>query len=197
MNDSKGFGGYETALQVADFWIENAELFLIEELHDYFPAPHGRGWRCDRAAWKVYTKPTIGSTPGGDWFHVEIAPAHADDPAYYESAFAGLGSTPPVAPVVVPDAAASAGLTAPEVPPGVPELSIVFSEVVREDVKSLQAILIARSWADFAVADGKFGNRTMGAVKSMQGAVGFSGTSVDGKYGPKSAAKLAEWLASH
>ena len=88
-NNGKGFGDYNTALQVVDFWIANAEILLIEEIHDYFLQPHGRGWRCDRSAWKVYDKPTIG-TPGGDWWHVEIAPDHADDAAYYEQAFAKI-----------------------------------------------------------------------------------------------------------
>jgi len=94
-NKGKGFGNYQTACQVVDFWVANAELFLIEEIHDYHLAPFGRGWRCDRSAWKVYTKNTIGS-PGGDWFHVEIAPTHADNPAYYEQAFAGLTASVPV-----------------------------------------------------------------------------------------------------
>jgi len=93
-NKGKGFGGYNTACQVVDFWVANAELFLVEEIHDYFPEPHGRGWRCDKAVWTVYKKPSIGSAPGGDWFHVEIAPAHADDPAYYEQAFASLAGAP-------------------------------------------------------------------------------------------------------
>ena len=196
MNDSCGCGDHQAALQVVDFWLANAELFLIEELHDYFPPPFGRGWRCDRSAWKVYSKPTIGSAPGGDWFHVEIAPAHADDPAYYEAAFAGLGSVPQSVPAAEPLVAAGSGLTAPVVPPGVPELSVVFSEIVRPDVQSLQEILIAQSWADFAVADGRFGNRTMNAVISMQSAVGLSGKSVDGKYGPRTASTLAAWLAT-
>ena len=90
---SKGFGDYATACQVVDFWVANAELFLIEEIHDYWPAPHGRGWRCDKAVWTNYKKPSIGSTPGGDWFHVEIAPKYADDPGYYEQAFVNLGTS--------------------------------------------------------------------------------------------------------
>ena len=94
-NKGKGFGDYNTACQVVDFWVANAELFLIEEIHDYFPAPYGRGWRCDRSVWTTYKKPSIGSAPGGDWFHVEIAPAHADNPAYYEQAFVGLAGSAP------------------------------------------------------------------------------------------------------
>lgn len=93
---TKGFGDYATACQVADFWVANAERFLIEEIHDYYPAPFGRGWRCDRAVWTTYKKPSIGSAPGGDWFHVEIAPDHADDAAFYEQAFASLATPVPV-----------------------------------------------------------------------------------------------------
>ena len=82
------FGNYDKALQVPDFWLAKADLFLIEELHDYYPSPFGRGWRSTRDAWKPYRRQTIGNSPGGDWFHVEIAPTHADDAAYYKRAFA-------------------------------------------------------------------------------------------------------------
>lgn len=103
-NKTKGFGDHATACQVVDFLTTNADLFLIEEIHDYFPAPFGRGWRCDRAAWKVYDKPTMGGAPGGDWFHVELSPQHADNPDFYVQAFASLsGSTqPPATPQVAP-----------------------------------------------------------------------------------------------
>jgi hypothetical protein len=109
-NNGKGFGDYNTALQVVDFFVANAEILLIEEIHDYFLQPHGRGWRCDRAAWKVYDKPTIG-TPGGDWWHVEIAPDHADDPAYYEQAFAKItgGKSAPAQPAPYKTAPADNG----------------------------------------------------------------------------------------
>jgi peptidoglycan hydrolase-like protein with peptidoglycan-binding domain len=94
-NKTRGFGDYTAACSVVDFWVANAERFLIEEIHDYYPAPFGRGWRCDRSAWRVYTKNTIGS-PGGDWFHVEIAPTYADDAGFYEQAFASLTTAVPV-----------------------------------------------------------------------------------------------------
>lgn len=88
-SNGRGFGDYNKALAVVDFFVANSEILLIEEIHDYFLQPHGRGWRCDRAAWKIYDKPTIG-TPGGDWWHVEIAPDHADNPQYYIDAFAKI-----------------------------------------------------------------------------------------------------------
>ncbi|HYN35266.1 MAG TPA: peptidoglycan-binding protein [Ilumatobacteraceae bacterium] len=198
----KGLGAYESALQVVEFWIANAELFLIEEIHDYFPPPHGRGWRCDRSAWRMYKKPTIGSAPGGDWFHVEIAPTHADDAAYYEQAFASLPDPFGGAPVADPGPPADPGrppdpgYVAPVPPPGSPQLSVAFSGAARADVKALQEILISQGWADFSKADGRFGNRTMGAVKAMQTALGFTGNGVDGKYGPRTAGKLRDWLAT-
>src|SRR4051812_33188513 len=32
MSDTQGYGNYDTALSVVDFWLAHAELFLIEEL---------------------------------------------------------------------------------------------------------------------------------------------------------------------
>ena len=95
----RGRGGtYADAQRMMDFLIQNAELFRIEELHDYYPAPFGRGWRCDRESWKVYDRQTIGSAPGGDWIHVEISPEFADNPGYYDNAvkqlFSGTASAP-------------------------------------------------------------------------------------------------------
>ena len=52
--------------------VDNANLLGVECILDYFPAPHGRGWRCDRQAWIVYRMKTIGGAPGGQWFHVEL-----------------------------------------------------------------------------------------------------------------------------
>jgi len=196
MGGQKGYGGHELALQVLDFWIANSELFLIEEVHDYFPQPFGRGWRCNRSAWKVYSEQTIGSAPGGDWFHVEIAPTHADDPEFYERAFAGLVVEPAATPTTESQTAATLQQATPDVPTGSPELSVAFSEVVRADVLGLQEILIAQGWADFAKADGRYGNRTMNAVRAMQTAFGFTGGAADGKFGPRTSARLSEWLTT-
>jgi len=88
-SSGKGYGNYKAALEVLDFLVAHADVLFIEELHDYYLAPHGRGWKCDRNAWKIYDKPTIG-TQGGDWWHLEISNDHADDPAYYEQVFAGI-----------------------------------------------------------------------------------------------------------
>jgi hypothetical protein len=63
---------------------------------DYFPGPWGAGWRCDRQAWKNYGTKTIGGAPGGDWYHIEIAPRFADKPAEYIKRFERLKGTPQV-----------------------------------------------------------------------------------------------------
>jgi peptidoglycan hydrolase-like protein with peptidoglycan-binding domain len=63
-----------------------------------------------------------------------------------------------------------------------------------EGVKVLQTILIAQGWATFTEADGRFGEDTEKAVIEMQKALGF--TKPDGKYGPKTAAKLGEYLSN-
>ena len=70
----KGSGNYADAVALMDFLVLHADALQIESVHDYFPQPHGRGWKCDRGTWTVYDKPTIGSAPGGDWIHLEISP---------------------------------------------------------------------------------------------------------------------------
>lgn len=167
-NKGKGFGDYNTACQVVDFWVANAELFLVEEIHDYFPAPHGRGWRCDKAVWTVYKKPSIGSAPGGDWFHVEIAPNHADDPAYYEQAFASLGGAPAPSPAPVP-APADGGLKFDY--PGQP---------VKLGSKGPQVALV-QAVVGSVITDGDFGPKTEHRVKEWQLAHNLA---ADGIVGP-------------
>ena len=73
--------------------VANADLLQIECILDYFPDPHGRGWRCDRGTWQVYTKPTISGAPSGDWYHIEISPEMADSPQKVVDAFASLKQT--------------------------------------------------------------------------------------------------------
>jgi hypothetical protein len=171
-NKGRGFGNYQTACQVVDFWVANAELFLIEEIHDYHLAPFGRGWRCDRSAWRVYTKNTIGS-PGGDWFHVEIAPTHADNPAYYEQAFASLGGAP--APAAAPAPAPAAGLKFEY--PGTP----IKLGSKGDAVKLVQAVV------GEPVIDGDFGRKTDAVVRLWQAKQGLKS---DGVVGPATWAKM-------
>jgi len=172
-NKAKGFGDYAVACQVVDFWVANAELFLVEEIHDYWPAPHGRGWRCDRSIWTTYKKPSIGSAPGGDWFHVEIAPAHADDPAYYEQAFASLGGAP--APTPAPAPAPAGGLKFEY--PGTP----IKLGSKGDAVKLVQAVV------GEPVIDGDFGRKTDAVVRLWQAKQGLKS---DGIVGPATWAKM-------
>lgn len=168
---NKGFGDYNTALQVVDFWVANAELFLIEEIHDYFPAPHGRGWRCDRSSWRVYDKPTIGSAPGGDWFHVEIAPTHADNAQYYIDAFAAATKGAPA-----PKAATPAAAPKPAAPSGPMKFDYPGAPLKKGStgaaVKLVQAIVKTK------IVDGQYGNVTAGAVSAWQKANGLPATGV-------------------
>jgi len=81
-------GGRKQAMEAIDFVVKNADAFGLECILDYFPMPHGRGWRCDRASWNIYTKPEIHGAPMGDWVHFEISPAMADNPDAMREAFA-------------------------------------------------------------------------------------------------------------
>lgn len=75
-------------------WLEtNAELFEVEEIHDYLydidgdgpQVGYGRGWRVGRG-WKVWTARDNGG-PGGLWVHWEISPRMADNPAAVRAAW--------------------------------------------------------------------------------------------------------------
>jgi hypothetical protein len=67
--------------------VAEANTLGIQAILDYWPAEHGRGWRCDRQAWEKYSKPTIHGAPGGDWIHIEISPQAADSVIWVKSAF--------------------------------------------------------------------------------------------------------------
>ena len=96
VGDKGRVNGRERAEAVINLLIENANYLKIECVLDYFPGPHGRGWRCDRQTWQTYGTRTIGGAPGGDWYHIEIAPMFADDPAQYIKRFERLKGTPQV-----------------------------------------------------------------------------------------------------
>lgn len=81
-------GGRKQAMEAIDFVVKNADAFGLECILDYFPMPHGRGWRCDRGGWSVYTKATIHGAPMGDWVHFEVSPLLADNPEAMREAFA-------------------------------------------------------------------------------------------------------------
>jgi hypothetical protein len=86
----RGFGNYPEAVDFVEFLIHHAADLLLELVIDYHPKPHGRGWRCDRGVWQAYTSPTVAGAPGGDWFHLEISPRQANNPAFYDQAFATI-----------------------------------------------------------------------------------------------------------
>lgn len=83
-------GGRQAAIQMCRLLIKNADLLGLECILDYFPEPHGRGWRCDRRDWIRYEVKTITGAPAGDWLHVEISPAMADDAAKMRAAWAQI-----------------------------------------------------------------------------------------------------------
>jgi hypothetical protein len=83
-----GYTNREDGLAFADFCVRNAEAFGIEAIHDYRYGSWGRGWYCNRGDWSVYKKKTIGN--GGNWIHVELSPAVANDAAYVDAVFACL-----------------------------------------------------------------------------------------------------------
>lgn len=177
-NGDRGFGTYERAQPAYDFFVAYADALTVEEVHDYFLKPHGRGWRCDRAAWKVYDKPTIG-TPGGDWIHVEISEAHADDPAYFDNVFQQIkaGTIKPNTAVAAP---------APTPAPA-PALAFKFpgkalkSGSTGDPVRLVQAVLkIAET--------GTFDKATEDAVKAFQTKAGLK--PVDGIVGKQTWATM-------
>ena len=92
-NMGKGKGvpnGRREAVRMCKLLVNNADLLGLEALFDYFPAPWGRAWMCDRDAWSNYKKETIHGAPKGDWLHAEISPEMADSPAKVREAFAKL-----------------------------------------------------------------------------------------------------------
>lgn len=73
------------ALKIPDlvaFLEQYADVFEIEEIHQYKFNKWGRGWRCNRngkPGWKNWTAEDNGGTPGATWVHWEISPKMADD----------------------------------------------------------------------------------------------------------------------
>jgi hypothetical protein len=106
MPPKKGIkNGRREAVRVMNILTKNAELLGLEAILDYFPKPHGRGWRCDRNAWSSYKSHEITGAPGGDWIHCEISPAMADDASKMKQAFQNLviPQSPPDVPQTAPE----------------------------------------------------------------------------------------------
>jgi hypothetical protein len=86
--DTKGVAtGRNTSKQFIDKVVANANTLGVQMVIDYWPQPFGRAWRCDRQAWKAYETKTVSGAPGGDWWHIEIAPGMADNPEAVKAAF--------------------------------------------------------------------------------------------------------------
>jgi peptidoglycan hydrolase-like protein with peptidoglycan-binding domain len=165
-----------------DFLVENADELFIEAIYDYQPAPHGRGWMCNRGNWQNYTRRTIAGAPRGDWFHIEISNDKADDAKYYHDTITRLLSaakpTPAPAPKPTPAPAAKPKPTPAPAPaskaPAYPGTPIRKGSVGR-NVKLVQQKVGTR------LIDGQFGNVTLAAVKRWQAA---NGLKADGVVGP-------------
>lgn len=89
-------GGGNQIVAAIQFLERHADALGVEEIHDYGnrykPGNFGAGWRCDRNAWRIYDKPTIGS-PGAAWVHYEISPDMADNPTKVDAAFKAILET--------------------------------------------------------------------------------------------------------
>jgi hypothetical protein len=105
--------GRERAEQMLAFLTQESDKLGIEMLIDYFPAPYGAGWRCDRGSWQKYGAATVHGAPNGDWFHAEISPEMATKPEKVRAVFAERWA-PESLPVTQESASAPAPEPAPE-----------------------------------------------------------------------------------
>lgn len=102
--------GRKLSLNFVKQVLANYDVLGVQLVIDYYPAPFGRSWRCDRAVdglhalpnhaegWRKAAIATFTGAGGGDWWHVEISQQLANDPAAVRSAFASVFavSTPAV-----------------------------------------------------------------------------------------------------
>jgi murein L,D-transpeptidase YcbB/YkuD len=171
---------------VMDWLISNADAIGLEFLADYEPGPGGRGWKCDREAWKDWKRGEVSGAPGGDWIHIELSPATADSTDWIAGVMASfpLGAdTPAPAPAPAPESSSSKPY------PGTStKLGSKATARVRE-IQQRLADLGAKNSAGTAplVVDGDFSRATDAAVRAFQSAAGLT---VDGIVGPKSWAAL-------
>jgi hypothetical protein len=183
LQKERGRGGsYADAQKMLDFLVQHADLFRIEEIHDYYPGPYGRGWRCDRAAWRVYDKPTIGSAPGGDWIHVEIAPEFADDPGYYDSVVKQIMSGQISSPAPAPAPAPSVAPNPPKSPDPETAGALKFDypgRPVKLRSRQTDAVKLIQAALKITI-DGKFGPQTQRAVQAFQTKQGLTADGIVG-----------------
>ena len=160
---------------VIDWMVANADAIGLEFLGDYEPRPGGRGWKCDRYAWKNWRPGEVKGAPGGDWIHVELDPEHADSTDWIAGVMATfpLSNTPP---------------TPPE-PAGNPYPGVETKRGSRATarVRQIQQALADKGYRNSSgtaplVVDGDFGNATDAAVRAFQDDAGLF---VDGIVGPR------------
>jgi hypothetical protein len=166
----KGSGNYADAVALADFLVLHAEALQIEGVHDYFPQPFGRGWQCDRNSWKVYTQPTIGQAPGGDWLHIEISPLYAKNALYYKEFFAKLATAAGESPSPLTPAA---GAPSP--------LVFTYPGTPLKIGSKGDAVKLVQARVGGVTTDGDFGLKTDHRVKEWQFAHHMA---ADGVVGP-------------
>jgi hypothetical protein len=172
----KGSGNYADAVALLDFLVLHAEALQIEELHDYFPEPFGRGWNCAREVWKVYDKATIGQAPGGDWIHLEISPLYAQNALYYKEFFANLATAAGESPSPLTPAA---GAPAP--------LAFAYPGTPLKIGSKGDAVKLVQAVVGGVITDGDFGQKTDHRVKEWQLAHNMA---ADGIVGPVSWKKM-------
>ena len=172
MGEHKGSGRYEHAVAVMDLLVENADALGIEAVFDYYPAPFGRGWKCDRDAWKVYDSRAFHGAPGGDWIHVEISEAVADDPARMERVWNEIvsGGKPAPAPKVEAKLKSKPAEKASDAPE--------FVKSVKRGSRGDQVKLVQQRLADLGyknstntrsiLVDGQAGKNTIQRIKDFQ-----------------------------
>ena len=73
--------GRKTAMPFVQKLLRNADKLGIELVIDY---QLNRSWKCDRGTW------IKGKWSGGDWFHVEISPAMANNANLVKQAFSDV-----------------------------------------------------------------------------------------------------------
>ena len=78
MTDKGIVNGRATALAFVNKLLENADFLGVQLVIDYH---ENRSWRCDRATW------IKGKWTGGDWLHVEISSAMANNENAVKQAF--------------------------------------------------------------------------------------------------------------
>lgn len=180
-DENKGCGRYELALPIYDFLVAYADALTIEYVADYFPAPGGRAWKCDRNSWKPYEAGKIHGAPGGDWIHVELSNAQADNPQYFVDVFAGIKSG-----AIKPGVAAPAASPTPAKAPAANPFSFPYpgkplkKASKGDQVKLVQAFLKIAETASFDKA-------TEDAVKAFQTSKALK---ADGVVGPQTWAAM-------